>query len=71
MVFIAGYWAFGTLKPDVIAYLGCDMIYSDKISDNHFYGQGVADPLRDDITLQSLEAKSARLMTITKITHSI
>ena len=28
----------------------------------HFYGKGTADPLRDDITLQSLEAKSARLM---------
>jgi len=69
MAFTAGYWALGTLKPDVIAYLGCDMIYSDKISDNHFYGQGVADPLRDDITLQSLEAKSARLMAIAKFNN--
>ena len=66
MAFTAGYWALGTLKPDVIAYLGCDMIYSDKISSNHFYGKGKADPLRDDITLQSLEAKSARLMAIAK-----
>ena len=69
MAFTAGYWALGTLKPDVIAYLGCDMIYSDKISDNHFYGKGVADPLRDDITLQSLEAKSARLMAIAKFNN--
>ena len=69
MAFTAGYWALGTLNPDVIAYLGCDMIYSDKISDNHFYGKGAADPLRDDITLQSLEAKSARLMAIAKFNN--
>jgi hypothetical protein len=30
----------------------------------HFYGTGEADPLRDDITLRSLEAKSARLMVL-------
>ena len=69
MAFTAGYWALGTLKPDVIAYLGCDMIYSNKVSDNHFYGKGAADPLRDDITLQSLEAKSARLMAIAKFNN--
>ena len=69
MAFTAGYWALGTLKPDVIAYLGCDMIYSNKISNNHFYGKGAADPLRDDITLQSLEAKSARLMAIAKFNN--
>lgn len=69
MAFTAGYWALGTLKPDVIAYLGCDMIYSDKASDNHFYGKGAADPLREDITLQSLEAKSARLMAIAKFNN--
>lgn len=69
MAFTAGYWALGTLKPDVIAYLGCDMIYSDKVSANHFYGKGEADPLRDDITLQSLEAKSARLMAIAKFNN--
>tara|TARA_B110000971_G_scaffold210332_1_gene237428 strand:+ start:400 stop:1149 length:750 start_codon:yes stop_codon:yes gene_type:complete len=65
MAFTAGYWALGALKPDVIAYVGCDMIYpenNDKKS--HFYGKGEADPLRQDITLQSLEAKSARLMAL-------
>ena len=31
---------------------------------NHFYGHGTSDPLRDDITLQSLEAKSVRFMAI-------
>lgn len=60
MAFTAGYWALGELRPDVLAFLGCDMIYDSERT--HFYGHGTADPLRDDITLQSLEAKSARLM---------
>ena len=60
MAFTAGYWALGALKPDVLAYFGCDMNYEP--GPTHFYGHGTADPLRDDITLQSLEAKSARLM---------
>ncbi len=60
MAFTAGYWALGALKPDVIAYLGCDMHYATP--QTHFYGVGTADPLRTDVTLQSLEAKSARLM---------
>ena len=70
MAFTAGYWALGALKPDVIAYLGCDMIY--KVKDgcpSHFYGNGKADPLRSDITLQSLEAKSARLMALAQINN--
>jgi hypothetical protein len=37
------------------------MIYS-RGRRTHFYGAGTADPLREDITLRSLEAKSARLM---------
>jgi hypothetical protein len=60
MAFTAGYWALGALQPDVIAYLGCDMQYTS--AQTHFYGKGTADPLRPDVTLQSLEAKSARLM---------
>lgn len=62
MAFTAGYWALGALKPDVLAFFGCDMNYDGPVS--HFYGNGTADPLRDDFTLQSLEAKSARLMLI-------
>ena len=54
MAFTAGYWALGALKPDVIAYIGCDMVYPK--NSQSFYGTGQADPLRDDITLQSLEA---------------
>lgn len=65
MAFTAGYWVLGALKPDIIAYVGCDMNYSVKAGkSSHFYGNGSADPLRVDITLQSLEAKSNRLMAI-------
>lgn len=60
MAYTAGYWALGALKPDAMAFFGCDMNYGNDRT--HFYGKGTADPLRDDITLQSLEAKSARLM---------
>jgi hypothetical protein len=31
---------------------------------NHFYGHGTSDPLRADITLQSLEAKSLRFLAM-------
>ncbi len=61
MAFTAGYWALGALKPDVIAFIGCDMVYPSNGA-THFYGSGTADPLRPDITLQSLEAKSVRLL---------
>jgi hypothetical protein len=65
MAFTAAYWALGALKPDLIAFVGCDMIYStDKGKQTHFYGNGTADPLRADVTLQSLEAKSVRFMAI-------
>ena len=65
MSFTAGYWALGALKPDVIAYIGCDMVYDAKPGQRtHFYGRGAADPLREDVTLQSLEAKSVRLQAL-------
>ncbi|MGV6804872.1 MAG: hypothetical protein ACWA49_11745 [Ruegeria sp.] len=60
MAFTAGYWALGALKPSIIAFFGCDMVYP-RTGNTHFYGQGTADPLRADVTLRSLEAKSARL----------
>jgi len=70
MAFTAGYWALGALRPDVIAYIGCDMIYPEKKDKkSHFYGNGEADPLRKDITLQSLEAKSVRLMALAHINN--
>ena len=62
MAFTASYWALHTLKPTVMAYLGCDMTY--QATPSHFYGQGTADPMRVDVTLRSLEAKSARLQAI-------
>ena len=55
MAFTAGYWALAVLRPDILAYYACDMTYSGNVT--HFYGQGTADPLRPDVTLQSLEAK--------------
>ena len=60
MAFTAGYWALGHYKPTHIAFLGCDMHYP-KIAQTHFYGKGEADPLREDISLRSLEAKANRL----------
>ena len=60
MAFTAGYWALGALQPRIMAFMGCDMVYPTS-GKTHFYGTGTADPLRDDITLQNLEAKSARL----------
>jgi hypothetical protein len=65
MSFTAGYWALGALKPDVIAYIGCDMVYDNPPGQaTHFYGTGSADPLRSDVTLQSLEAKSLRFQAL-------
>lgn len=61
MAFTAAYWALHRHRPRVIAMMGCDMVYP-KTQHTHFYGSGTADPLRADVTLQSLEAKSARLM---------
>ncbi len=63
MAFTAAYWALDALKPRVLAFYGCDMVYP-ATGPTHFYGQGAPDPLRQDISLRSLEAKSARLMVL-------
>jgi len=60
MAFTAGYWALAALRPRVMAFMGCDMVYPAQ-GNSHFYGTGAADPLRDDISLRDLSAKSARL----------
>lgn len=60
MAFTAAYWALHVLRPKVMAFLGCDMVYPSS-GPTHFYGTGKADPLRQDVTLQDLTAKSARL----------
>ena len=63
MAFTAAYWALDHYRPRVIAVLGCDMTYSDQ-GPTHFYGTGAPDPLRDDVSLRNLSAKSARLQII-------
>ena len=63
MAFTAGYWALSALSPRVIGFLGCDMVYPRGPA-THFYGQGAPDPLREDISLRSLEAKSARMRVL-------
>lgn len=63
MAFTASYWALHALRPRVIAYLGCDMVYPST-GPTHFYGIGSPDPLRRDVTLRLLEAKSARLLAL-------
>ena len=60
MAFTASYWALKFLRPDILAFAGCDMIYAPD-GPTHFYGKGSPDPLRDDVTLRNLEAKSCRL----------
>jgi hypothetical protein len=69
MAFTAGYWALAALTPKIMGFFGCDMVYSD--AQTHFYGQGTADPLRNDISLQSLEAKSARMMIMATLNGSL
>lgn len=59
MAFTTAYWILSALKPRVIAAFGCDMHYP-ATGPTHFYGTGTPDPLRNDLTLRSLEAKSAR-----------
>jgi len=62
MAFTSAYWVLGAIRPDILAFIGCDMVYPSTGEPTHFYGTGAADPLRDDVTLQSLEAKSTRLL---------
>lgn len=63
MAFTTAYWALATLRPGVLAFMGCDMVYPPS-GNTHFYGTGTADPLRDDVTLRDLGAKSARLSVV-------
>ncbi len=63
MAFTAGYWALSEYRPRRLAFFGCNMVYA-RAGQTHFYGTGSPDPLRADPTLQSLEAKSARLQVL-------
>ena len=59
MAYTTAYWCLDALRPKHIVHIGCDMHYP-KTGATHFYGTGTPDPLRDDISLTSLEACSAR-----------
>ena len=63
MAFTTAYWALQALRPRCMAFFGCDMHYPQS-GPTHFYGTGTADPLRPDVTLRSIEAKSARFMVL-------
>lgn len=63
MAYTSAYWALAALRPRVMAFMGCDMVYPAQGS-THFYGSGTADPLRDDVSLRDLGAKSARLAVL-------
>ena len=58
MAITAAYWTLSILKPTNLFFLGCDMVYTG--TNTHFYGVGTPDPLRRDISLRSLEAKTTR-----------
>lgn len=60
MAYTTAYWALDHFRPRVIAAFGCDMTYPAKGA-THFYGTGTPDPLRADVSLRNLSAKSARL----------
>lgn len=61
MAFAAGYWAMRRFKGAQIAFLASDMHYGTNGAATHFYGTGQPDPLRVNISLQSLEASSCRM----------
>jgi hypothetical protein len=64
MAFAAGYWAVEKIRPKILGYFASDMIYSTNSGNTHFYGNGAPDPLRKDISLGSLEARSTRLFCL-------
>ena len=59
MAIAAGYLAIETFPFSQISFFASDMKYDSVPS--HFYGEGAADPLRSDVSLQDLAAKSLRL----------
>ena len=63
MAFTAGYWALAALRPRILAFMGCDLVYPAR-GPTHFYGTGAPDPLRPDVSLRDLGARSARLALI-------
>jgi hypothetical protein len=68
MAFNAAYWAIANLPYSQISFFGCDMLYGAGRS--HFYGRGMPDPLRRDVSLQNLEARALRLF-FTGLCHQV
>ena len=64
MAFTAAYWALQALKPSRHRRLRLRHALSRKAARRISTAPARADPLRPDITLRSLEAKSARLMVL-------
>ena len=69
MALNAAYWAVRALRATIVGFFASDMIYSGRST--HFYGKGEADPLRENITLRSLEAKSIRLFAFGLATGTV
>jgi len=63
MSYAAGYWAVDNINSKLIGYYSSDMMYNQKNGITHFYGVGTPDPLRQDVSLSSLEARSIRLFS--------
>ena len=63
MAYTAAYWALKEYAPSEICFIGCDMHYP-RTGPTHFYGTGTPDPLREDISLSSLEGSSARFLCL-------
>jgi hypothetical protein len=63
MAFTTAYWVLKEYAPMEIFFIGCDMHYP-KTGPTHFYGIGAPDPLREDISLTSLEGSSARFLCL-------
>ncbi len=64
MAYTAAYWALSALHPRRRWPSSAATCTTPPRGATHFYGTGTPDPLRADITLRSLEAKSARLMIL-------
>jgi len=59
IAFASMYWAIHVFPYSQISVFACDMVYPEGKS--HFYGRGSPDPLRKNISLQDLKAKTLRL----------
>lgn len=68
IAFAAAYWAIVNFPYAQVSFYGCDMVYPAEQS--HFYGQGQPDPLRRNMSLQNLRAKSLRIFYF-GLTHHV